>query len=133
MDPNPGLGLFPGNPNDVDGGLRAMLDPHTIVRPQPTPVKPFTLSHLDPGMLTHRVEPVYPHIAIVTKQEGTVVLQAVIGTNGRISELHALQGPALLIDSAKSAVSQWRYKPYILNGQAVPVQTEIRVNFTLQR
>ena len=101
---------------------------------QPTPAPAiFRPSHLDPGMLIHRVEPVYPHIAIIAHQEGEVVLQAIIATDGSISQLHAVLGPVMLRQAALEAVEQWRYKPYVLNGQVVPVETEIHVKFTLQK
>lgn len=130
--PSTGPNVIGGSRDGVPGLPDDKRVPVILV--QPTPVKTLYLSHLDPGMLINRVEPVYPRIAIMTRQQGVVVLQAVIAKDGRISELHALQGPPpLLIQAALNAVSQWRYKPYVLNGQAVPVQTEIRVNFALQK
>ena len=90
------------------------------------------ISHLDPGMLIRQVQPIYPKIAQAAHVEGTVLLAAVIDTQGRITQLHALNGHPLLIPAAISAVQQWRYKPYILNGQAVEVETQVSVVFTLQ-
>lgn len=90
------------------------------------------ISHLDPGLLIKQVQPVYPKIAIISHTEGTVLLAAVIDTQGRITQLHALSGHPFLVPAAISAVQQWRYKPYILNGQAVEVETQVSVVFSLQ-
>lgn len=89
------------------------------------------MSHVDEGLLVHKVTPVYPQIAIITKQQGAVVLHAIIGRDGSIQQLQAISGPPLLIKAAMEAVGQWRYKPYMLNGQPVEVDTQITVNFKL--
>jgi protein TonB len=91
------------------------------------------ISRLDPGLLIKQVQPIYPRPAQAARIEGTVLLAAVIDTQGRITQLHALSGHPFLIKSAIDAVQQWRYKPYILNGQAVEVETQVSVVFTLQR
>ena len=59
------------------------------------------------------------------------MLQAEISKGGTIQNLHAVSGPPMLYQSAIDAVRQWRYKPYILNGEPVEVETTIQVNFTL--
>jgi protein TonB len=91
------------------------------------------VSRLDPGLLIKQVQPIYPHMAVISHTEGTVLLAAVIDTQGRITQLRALSGHPFLIKAAIDAVQQWRYKPYILNGQAVEVETQVSVVFTLQR
>jgi protein TonB len=60
-----------------------------------------------------------------------VVLHATISAEGRIVNLEAVNGPPLLVGAALDAVQQWRYRPYVLNGKALAVETEIRVNFVL--
>jgi protein TonB len=95
--------------------------------------KPYPISHLDPGMLVKQVQPRYPHLAQIAGIQGTVLLAAVIDTQGRITNLRALSGHPILIPAAISAVEQWRYRPYILNGSPVEVETQISVVFTLQR
>jgi protein TonB len=60
-----------------------------------------------------------------------VVLQAEISKNGTIENLRVMSGHPMLVQSALDAVKQWRYKPYLLNGDPVPVETTITVNFTL--
>ena len=107
------------------------------VTPNPGPVPatrpPIKISTLDPGFLVHRVQPVYPHNAIITRTEGTVVLAALIDTSGRITQLRTISGHPLLIPAALDAVRQWRYKPYILNGSPVEVETQVSVIFSLNR
>jgi TonB family protein len=84
------------------------------------------------GWLTHKVQPVYPEAARQNRIQGTVLLRAIIGKDGRISELTPISGPKELISAAIGAVQQWRYKPYVLNGDAVEVKTQITVNFQLR-
>jgi protein TonB len=85
------------------------------------------------GMLVHKTIPVYPPIAIAARAEGTVVLQATISTGGTIENLRVASGPGLLQQAALDAVKTWRYRPYLLNGQAVEVETTVNVVFTLSR
>ena len=89
------------------------------------------ISRLDPGQIVQRVEPLYPHLAVVTRTQGLVVLHALISREGTIEQLQALSGHPLLVPAAINAVRQWRFRPYILNGQPIEVETEITVNFTL--
>ena len=84
-------------------------------------------------MIVNKVPPVYPPVAKLARVEGTVHLAAVIGPDGTMKELHTLGGPALLIQAAMDAVKQWVYKPTLLNGEPVSVETTIDVNFTLQQ
>ncbi len=83
------------------------------------------------GMLIHKITPVYPRLAINIRQQGTVLLQATIGRDGTIQNLHAVSGPPFLVPAALDAVRQWRYRPYLLNNEPVEVETQITVNFTL--
>lgn len=79
----------------------------------------------------HTVPPMYPAIAKTAKIQGTVVLHAVIATDGTVKELQYVSGPPLLVKAAVDAVKQWTYKPYPLNGEAVEVDTTIQVVFAL--
>jgi len=92
---------------------------------------PVRISHVDEGLLIHKVTPIYPKMAITIRQQGPVTLQATIGRDGTIQNLRLISGPPLLIGAAIDAVKQWRYRPYLLNGEAVEVETQITVNFTL--
>jgi len=83
------------------------------------------------GLLLHQVAPVYPDIARQRMVQGTVVLKAIIGKDGRIKDLKPVSGPKDLYDSAIGAVQQWRYRPYTLNGEPVEVDTTINVNYKL--
>ena len=89
-------------------------------------------THIDPAMLIHRVEPIYPPLARQTHREGRVELRAIIGTDGSIQSLQIVAGDPFFDLSAKEAVSQWRYRPTILNGQPVEIDTYITVIYTTQ-
>ena len=77
------------------------------------------------------VQPVYPPIAKTAHISGTVVLHAIISKEGAIEKLEYVSGPPLLMKNAMDAVSQWRYRPTMLNGEPVEVDTTIDVVFTL--
>jgi periplasmic protein TonB len=83
------------------------------------------------AMLIRRIEPVYPPLARQTRQEGRVELHAIIATDGTIQSLEVLSGAPLFIPSALAAVRDWRYRPTLLNGQPVEVDTHITVVYTL--
>lgn len=83
------------------------------------------------GMIVQQVKPQYPTIAVQARIQGTVVLQAVIGKDGRVENLRLISGHPMLAPAAIEAVKQWRYRPYLLNGEPVEVDTTINVNFTL--
>jgi protein TonB len=89
------------------------------------------MTHLESAMLVHRVEPVYPALARQTLREGQVELHAIIATDGTIVSLQVVNGDALFLRSAVDAVSQWRYRPTVLNGQPVEIETYITVIYTL--
>jgi protein TonB len=73
----------------------------------------------------------YPPIARSARIQGTVVLQATISKGGTIENLRVLSGPPMLQQAAIQAVRTWRYKPYLLNGEPVEVETQVNVDFTL--
>lgn len=83
------------------------------------------------GLLIQRVEPAYPPLAKAARVQGEVILSAIINANGQITNLQLVSGHPMLVPAAISAVRQWRYKPYLLNGQPVEVETTITVIFTL--
>jgi periplasmic protein TonB len=91
------------------------------------------LTHLDPAMLIHRVEPVFPTLARQTGREGRVELHAIISTDGSVISLQVMEGDAMFYQSALGAVRQWRYKPTFLNGNPVEVDTRITVIYKLSR
>jgi len=77
------------------------------------------------------VQPLYPPLARMARIQGPVVVAAVISKQGVMERVQAISGHPMLIRAAVDAVSQWRYKPYILNGEAIEVETQITVNFVL--
>jgi protein TonB len=82
-------------------------------------------------MLIHRIEPVYPILAKQTHRSGRVELRAIIGTDGTIQSLHIVSGDPLFYESAREAVSQWRYRPTVLNGEPVEIDTFITVIYNI--
>ena len=101
--------------------------PAVMSAPQRVPVT----STIEAAKLISRVQPVYPVIAIQARIQGNVVLHAIIGRDGQVSELQVLSGHPLLVNAAVEAARQWRYSPTLLNGQAVEVETTITVSFVL--
>lgn len=102
------------------------------VAPKPSAAGPLRVSQgVAQGFLVHAVKPVYPPLARQARIQGTVMLQAVIGKDGRIENLQVMSGHPMLSPAAMEAVRQWRYRPYTLNGEPVEVETEITVNFVL--
>jgi periplasmic protein TonB len=83
------------------------------------------------GRLIRKVNPDYPAALRKAHIEGTVLLCATIGKDGKLHNLLALSGPPELIRYAWEAVQQWRYEPYRVNKQPVDVDSEIRVDFKL--
>jgi TonB family protein len=89
-------------------------------------------SGLADTMKIHDVQPEYPRAARISHITGDVVLHTIIDREGRIAELEVLTGHPLLIESAMKAVKQWQYRPYILNGKPVEVETTIKVQFQMR-
>lgn len=85
------------------------------------------------GMVIDRVMPVYPPIARAAGVQGTVVLEATITTSGAIKNLRVVSGSPMLQQAAIDAVSRWRYRPYLLSGQPVEVETTVSVVFSMGR
>ena len=107
---------------DIVGGPKVVPAP---------PRKVAVSSGVMRGNLLTRPDPVYPAIARQARVEGTVVLSATISKAGTIMNLTVVSGPPMLAQAAMDAVRQWLYKPYLLNGNPVEVQTEVNITFTL--
>jgi protein TonB len=102
------------------------------VRPAPRPSGPAHISSgVAAGLLIQKVVPQYPPLGKAVRLEGTVVLQAVISKSGTIENLRVVGGPPMLQQAAIDAVKQWRYRPYMLDGEPVEVETTINVIFSL--
>jgi protein TonB len=85
------------------------------------------------GLLMKKVQPVYPRNALFMHQEGSVELMATISKTGDISRVKVLSGDSQLTRAATDAVKQWKYKPYLLNGEPVEIQTQVTINFKLPK
>jgi|CZKF01.1.fsa_nt_gi protein TonB len=88
---------------------------------------------VEEGLLIEKRVPVYPAIAKATGTTGTVTLAAIISKTGTIENLRVISGPMMLQVAALDAVRSWRYRPYLLDGLPVEVETTVSVIFTLQR
>jgi protein TonB len=132
---SPGGPISLGSDNGVPGGdlfAHGSSKPPVVVHEEPR--GPIVISKgVADGMVINRIIPHYPPIAQASRLQGTVVLQAVISKNGTIENLHVVSGSPLLQQAAIDAVSQWRYRPYLLNGQPVDVETTINVVFNLNQ
>jgi protein TonB len=83
------------------------------------------------GLLVSKVQPIYPPTARQARIQGTVVMKAVINQAGDVESVELVSGHPLLVPAALDAVKQWKYRPYLLNGKPVSVETQVVVNFTL--
>jgi protein TonB len=98
----------------------------------PVPTKRIRISQgVTEGRLIQKIEPQYPTLARAARIQGQVVLAAIISKSGEIQNLVLVSGHPLLVPSALEAVKRWRYRPYLLNGEPVEVETTITVNFQL--
>jgi TonB family protein len=102
-----------------------------IVAPGAVPQRIKVGGNVQAAMVIRKVQPIYPADAKAGRVSGTVQLAVVIGKDGTIQEIHSLGGPASLVQSAFDAVKQWVYRPTLLNGQPVEVETTVDVNYTL--
>jgi len=91
----------------------------------------ISVGYIEPALLIHRVEPIFPRLAITLHHETRVELHAIISTDGSVQSLEILSGDPLFYNSALDAVHQWRYRPTSLNGQPVEVDTHITVIYIL--
>jgi len=81
------------------------------------------------GLLNRRIDPRYPEEAKANHNQGNVVLRVTIDKDGNVADMKPVQGDAMLADAAMKAVSQWKYRPYILSGKPVEVETTITIQF----
>jgi periplasmic protein TonB len=134
LPPGPGGPYIPGTQGDPNGQILNVLGGGTqpVMPVRAAAATPrIRISQMSPGSLTHSVQPIYPARARSARIQGTVVLAAIIGKDGTIANLHVANGHPMLTGAAIDAVRQWRYRPYILNGDPVEVETQITVNFSL--
>jgi len=131
-DPGRTLQQTNGAGVDIPGAPVAVMDTHHEPPPPPPPSKPIRVSEaVIAARLVHRVEPVYPPLAIQTRREGRVELHAIISKQGYVESLEVVSGDPFFIQSSLAAVREWRYQPTILDGQPIEVDTQITVIYTL--
>ena len=130
-------GVVGGIPGGVPGGTMGGVMGSIIgasnapIPKMQTPQRVRVSQGVVSGLKIRDVKPTYPAIAKTARVQGNVVLQASISKEGAIEHLQVVSGPPLLIQAAVDAVKQWRYRPYILNGEPVEVETTVTVQFTL--
>jgi protein TonB len=128
------VGNGEGSKFGVDLGMNLPISGTRPVLPAPvaaTPTRTFRTSSMMQGSLIRRVEPVYPPLARNARIQGAVILEAAISKAGTIENLRLISGHPMLVAAAIEAVRQWKYRPYILNDEAIEVETQITVNFVL--
>jgi protein TonB len=130
-------GVVGGVPGGVPGGsmggvIGSVLSSTPVAVPKiATPQRVRVSSGVVQGLLVRRVNPVYPPLARQARIQGVVILQAQISKEGNIENLQLISGHPMLAPAAIDAVKQWKYRPYLLNGEPVEVETQVQVNFTL--
>ena len=130
-------GVVGGVPGGVPGGsmtgvLGGIVNSTTVAVPKiATPQRVRVSSGVQSGLLVRKVNPTYPPLARQARIQGVVILQAQISKDGNIENLQLISGHPMLAPAAIEAVKQWKYKPYLLNGEPVEVETQVQVNFTL--
>jgi protein TonB len=135
-------GVVGGVPGGIPGGqlggvIGGIISSNSGVAAVPNVTKPIPQrlrisQGVSKGLLTYRIEPTYPPLARQARIQGVVVLTAVIDKDGNIQNLQVVSGHPLLAPAAIEAVKQWRYKPFLLNGQPLEVETAVTVTFQLR-
>ena len=132
VDPNAvGVRHGIGDPNGRGTVLDSVVNSDLVLPPPPQAVHHPAVSRMMEGNMIHRVQPDYPLLARQVRVQGQVVLRAMISREGAIENLQVLSGHPMLVQAAVDAVRQWRYRPYVLNGEPVEVETQVTVNFVL--
>lgn len=127
------VGGVPGGvPGGVAGGVIGGVPPPPPARKEAAPSRVRIGPGVTEGNLLHKVDPVYPPIARAARVSGTVTLEVVVGKDGNVQDLKVIRGHPLLVQAAVDAVRQWRYKPVLLNGEPVEVESVVAVNFKLE-
>ena len=127
-------GIAGGTLGGIVGGLVDAPPPPPPPAPIPAaPQQPVRIGgQISAPELLQRVEPVYPDIAVVAKVQGTVILEAVVATDGTVESVKVLRPVKFLDGAAIDAVKQWRYKPLILNGMPTPFVLTVTLTFSIR-
>jgi protein TonB len=130
-------GVVGGVPGGVPGGsmggvIGSVLSSTPMAVPKiATPQRVRVSSGVVQGLLVRQVKPNYPPLARQARIQGVVILQAQISKEGNIENLTLISGHPMLAPAAIEAVKQWKYRPYLLNGEPCEVDTQVQVNFSL--
>lgn len=126
-------GVIGGVPGGSSGGvIGGIISSTPVAVPKvATPQRVRVSQGVSSGLLIKKVQPSYPPLARQARIQGQVLLQAEISKDGTIQNLQLISGHPMLAPAAIEAVKQWRYRPYLLNGEPVAVETQVVVNFTL--
>jgi protein TonB len=127
-------GIPGGQIGGVIGGIISATNNTSAVPKLALPVAPKRIrvsQGVTSGQLIRKVDPKYPTMARDAHVQGQVVLKAIINKNGQIQDLQLLSGHVLLAPAAVDAVRQWLYRPFLLNGEPVEVETTVTVTFQL--
>jgi protein TonB len=122
---------------DMQAGVPAQAEGDPFAAPETTAgvtnkaAEHVELSAGTVAVVTRSVKPNYPMLARQMKVQGSVILQALIGRDGLIQDLHVLSGPPILANAAEEAVKQWHFKPHYQGSEAVETLAQITVNFTI--
>jgi len=125
-------GIPGGQIGGVIGGIISSSSKNSMVIPRTEPVKRIRVSQgVTQGMVITKIEPIYLKLAVMARVTGVVLVKAIISRDGTITELQVISGHPILVPAAIEAVKQWRYRPYLLNGEPVEVETSITVTFQI--
>ena len=128
-----GSGVTGGNGTTLGHNITDILGAPVVAPVQPpVPTRPVPVSTgVMQGLLLTSVRPTYPHLAQAARIQGAVILVATISRDGVIENIRVASGHPMLVGAAIDAVRQWRYRPYLLNGKPIEVETQITVNFMI--
>ena len=129
-------GVEGGVPGGVVGGVVGGLPDAVPPPPAPAPLPKGPLrvgGQISAPELLHRVEPVYPGVAVAARVQGVAILETIVDEEGRVTDVRILRSAHALLDGAAvAAVRQWRYKPVVLNGVPVKFILTVTLSFRLE-
>lgn len=130
------VGVETGAPGGLPDGMVGsigVVPTMPLLPPPPAVTRPLPVGgRIRPPAKVRHVPPLYPPIAQQARVDGIVIIEAIIGADGRVKDARVLKSVPLLDDAALAAVRQWEFSPTTLNGVPVPVIMTVRVNFTLR-
>jgi protein TonB len=131
------LGVEGGVPGGVEGGvpggvIGGVVGGLPLPAPSPPPVRAVRVGgQIKAPKLVQRVDPVYPELAIQARLSAMIIVEALVGTDGRVKQVTVLRGAPLFDEPAVAAVKQWRYAPLLLNGVPTEFILTATVKFSL--